>query len=149
MINRRAGKQYLILHAGLLTVLLLFPLYRALTSYITQFVAGCMLHDYLFIYCPLCGGTRAVESLLHLDVAAALRFNPFVVFVILLAVIFDIIALVRLLRGKARLFVFPEWGWIVLVAVMVAYLVLRNYLMIAHGYDPVGDLGAFWRRLRK
>lgn len=149
MINRRSATLYLILHAGLLLAVVLFPLYRALASYVTQFVTGCMIHDYLFLYCPLCGGTRAANALLHLDIVAALRFNPLVVVLVVLAIVLDIVALVRLLKGKSKLLLFPEWGWIALVALMIAYTVLRNYLMIAHGYDPVGDLGVFWQGLRK
>lgn len=149
MIHRSSAKKYLMFHAGLLLLLLLFPLYRALASYVTQFVTGCMIHDYLFIYCPLCGGTRAMDALLHLDVVAALRFNPLVVVLTALAIAFDTVALIRLLKGETRLWIFPDWGWIVLVALMIAYTVLRNYLMIAHGYDPVGDLGAFWQGVRK
>ena len=149
MIHQRTAKRYLAIHAGLLLLLLLFPLYRAIAAHVTQFVSGCMIHDRFFVYCPLCGGTRAVDALLHLDVAAALRFNPFVVFSAVLAVGLDIVALVRLLKGETRLLVMPEWGWVVLVILMLVYTVLRNYLMIAHGYDPVGDLGAFWQGLRR
>lgn len=90
-----------------------------------------------------------MDALLHLDVVAALRFNPLVVVLVALAIAFDTVALIRLLKGETRLWIFPDWGWIVLIALMIAYTVLRNYLMIAHGYDPVGDLGAFWQGLRK
>ena len=97
----------------------------------------------------MCGGTRALDALLHLDFFAAFCFNPFVLLVVLLAVVLDVIALVRLLRGETRLLVLPGWGWVVLAVLLIVWAVLRNYLMIAHGYDPVGDLGAFWQGIRR
>ncbi|MBR3895054.1 MAG: DUF2752 domain-containing protein [Clostridia bacterium] len=149
MINRRSAKNFLLFHALVLCLLLLFPLYRAVAAHMTQFMAGCMVHDYFFVYCPLCGGTRALEALLHFDLLAAFRFNFFVAFVAVLAAVLDVIALIRLLRGKERLLILPGWGWIALAVFMILYAVLRNYLMIAHGYDPVGDLGRFWQGLRR
>ncbi len=149
MINRRSARRYLLFHAGLLLLLLLFPLYRAVASHVTQFVTGCVIHDRFFVYCPLCGGTRALDALLHFDLLAALRFNSFVAFAAVLAVVLDLIALARLLRGESRLLIFPNWAWIALAVLMLVYAILRNYLMIAHGYDPVGDLGGFWQAIRK
>lgn len=143
-IDRRSAKIYLWLHAGLAAALLLFPLYRALTDHMTALFSGCFLHDHLYLYCPACGGTRALAALLRLDVVSALRFNPFLVLVAVLAVAFDVWALVRLLRGKKELLPLPGWFWIVSVVLMIVYAVLRNYLMIVHGYDPTGDLVNFW-----
>ena len=133
----------------LLLLLLLFPLYRAVVSHLTPLVSGCVIHDRLFVYCPLCGGTRALTALLRFDLLAAFRFNFFVAFTAVLAVVLDLIALIRLLRGKERLLILPNWGWVALALFMIVYAVLRNYLMIAHGIDPVGDLGIFWNALRR
>lgn len=36
----------------------------------------CTLYQYTGLYCPGCGGTRAVDALLHGHFLAALRFNP-------------------------------------------------------------------------
>ena len=145
-IHARTARRYLWIHIGLFCALLLFPLYQWLSRQIPQFLTRCFLHDRLFLYCPLCGGTRAIEALLHLDLLAALRYNSFVTFALLLAVCIDVWALVRLLRGKTELFVLPGWFWVVMTVLMIAYTVLRNYLMIAHGYDPTGDLVFIWNR---
>lgn len=146
MIDKKAGKIYLWVHVLLAVVLLLFPLYRSVAEYLTRFTVGCFLHDRLFLYCPLCGGTRAVAALLRLDLAEAFADNALVVVLAFFAVILDIWALTRLLRGKKDLLPLPGWVWVVMVVVLVVYGVLRNYLMIAHGIDPTGDLGIFWNR---
>ena len=147
-IDRRSGKIFAWIHAGLLVLVLLFPLYQRVADVFAQYVTGCLLHDKLFLYCPLCGGTRAVDALLHFDFISALRYNAFVVLVLLLALSLDVWALLRLLRGKKLPLPLAGWFWIVLAAVMIVYMVLRNYLMIAHGYDPCGDLGLFWQYLK-
>lgn len=46
----------------------------------------CVLHRVSGLWCPLCGGTRAVYSLLHGDVPTALGYNPFAPVVLALAV---------------------------------------------------------------
>lgn len=40
---------------------------------------ACPLRSLTGIACPTCGGTRAVLSLLHGDIAGALAWNPFVI----------------------------------------------------------------------
>ena len=143
--NRR-WTWYLVIHAFLLVGVLLFPLYRTLADELTRYVPGCFVHDLCFLYCPLCGGTRAVAALLRLEFTEALRCNAFVVMAVLSVVVMDVVALVRLIRKKERLLPLPSWSWIPYVALLLLYAVLRNYLMIAHGYDPTGDLGFIWNR---
>ena len=146
MIDRRAAKRYIWLHAGLIVAVALFPLYWYATQSLSIPIlnGGCFLHDYLFLYCAFCGGTRSVGALLRFDVVSAMRYNALVPPLVLLGLVLDVFALVRLLRGEKRLLRLPKWSWIAAIAVLIAYAVLRNYLMIAHGYDPVGDLGRFW-----
>ncbi len=44
----------------------------------------CPLAEFFHVPCPACGSTRSVWALLHLDVVAALHFNPVAPFVFLL-----------------------------------------------------------------
>ncbi len=144
MALRREWKIFIILHLGLLAGALLFPLYRLLTGWIPDLFTGCVLHDHLFLYCPLCGGTRAVGALLRLDLPLALAENALVVGALLLFFILDVVALVRLLLKKSVILRFPGWFWVAGTVVLVVWGVLRNVLMIVWGIDPVGDLGVFW-----
>lgn len=145
----KAKKQFLWVHACVLILILSFPLYRWLTGELLPSLGGCILHDLLFLYCPMCGGTRAVEALLHLDLIGALASNALVPILLAVFLIIDGIALGRLLRGKEKIYRIPVWLWIVLGVSLVLYGVLRNYLMIAHGWDPTGDLGFFWQAIAK
>ena len=146
VINQNALKRYVWLHVGALAAAILFPVYQWLTSRLPfPFLRGCFLHDYLHVYCAFCGGTRSVGAFLRLDFAAMLQYNALVPLLLLALVAVDVLALTRLLRGEETLFDLPRWCWIAGVAMLIGYMILRNYLMIAHGYDPVGDLGVFWR----
>jgi len=146
--ERKPIKAYLLLHLCLLAAILLFPLYRSLTRLIPDAVTGCFLHDRLLLYCPLCGGTRAVWAMLHFDFVAAWQYNAFVTACVPLIALLDLVALVRLLQGKQRLLPFDGRLWVVLVILLIGYAVLRNYLMIARGYDPTGDLGLLWQAIK-
>jgi hypothetical protein len=123
----------------------LMALYRYLIALLPPHLTGCPLHDYLFLYCPVCGGTRAAEAILRLDFLGALRANAFVALAVPTVLVLDIVAWVRYARGKTPLLRVPTWAWIAFAASLVGYGILRNYLMLAHGIDPTGDLGAFWR----
>lgn len=88
------------------------------------------------MYCPGCGGTRAVYELAHGDVLGALAMNPLVTLAI------PVIALLWtrwLLRGQgARLrdWPFPVWLAYALPAVIVAFAVLRNTATFAPYLAP-------------
>lgn len=125
-------------------VVALFPLYGWLAPKLLDGRGGCFLHDWLSIYCPFCGGTRAVSALLRFDLVGAWRLNAWVVVLITLAIVLDVWALMRLRSGHERLLPLPNWSWIVLLILTLLFAVLRNYLMIAHGVDPTGDLGHIW-----
>ena len=132
------------MHILLIAAALGFPLYRRLTLGIRLPFAGCLTHTLLHLYCPLCGGTRAVEALLHLQIGEAWRYNPLVVFGAVVALVAEGIAWGRFFAKKKPLLPLPQRWWILPAAVFVAYFLLRNLLMILWGIDPTGDLGSFW-----
>ena len=144
--NRKAAKHFLILHGIAAGAALLFPLYMWIAKLLSAVFPGCAMHDFLFLYCPLCGGTRAVSHLLHFEFVAAVRANAFVVFAAAVALVFYILAWVRLFKGRERLFRIPGWLWVGLVVLMFLFGVLRNVLMVKWGIDPLGDLAAVWHK---
>ena len=144
---QRSRRAFVWMHALLPLAVPLFFLYRAVTERLPAGMTGCVLHDYLFLYCPLCGGTRAVESLLHLDFEGALEKNAFVLLLLCVFLLLDVLAWRRFFQGKSPWSVAPAWVWVSLTAALILFGVLRNYLMIAHGIDPTGDLGRVWEAL--
>jgi len=87
----------------------------------------CPLHALTGLWCPLCGGTRAVQSLAGGDVATALGLNAFVVVVLPLLLVAWVRWTVRRASGQpADLMTLSGRGLAVVAAVMVAFMVVRN-----------------------
>lgn len=109
-----------------------------------RWASGCLLHDLFGLYCPLCGGTRAVGALFRFRFADAFRYHPLVVLLAAGFLLLDVIAVIRIFRGKERLYPLPKRSWIPVLILLLAFCVFRNVQMIAYGIDPIGDLGGLW-----
>lgn len=138
---------FLAMHVAVIIVILFLPLYMKISTWIGEVLGGCIMHRF-FIYCPLCGGTRAVAALAHLDFVAAWNYNAFVVLSCPAVLVLDVWAWVRYFQKKEPLIILPRWTWIVFCVVFLTYFILRNCLMIFFGIDPTGDLGYFWEAVR-
>ena len=149
MTEKKQRLLFLGLQGILLLMLAALPLWVALANAMPDWLAGCLLHDRFFLYCPVCGGTRALMALLRLDLVSALALNPFVTLCTLGFLALDLLAWVRWLQKKNPFFRIPPWVWICFAVGMILYGILRNYLMIAHGIDPTGDLVGFWNAVGK
>ncbi len=129
-------------HIALIGLALMFPFYQHVIEWVPERLRGCALHDIFFVYCPVCGGTRAIQALLSFDLVAAWHHNAYVMLLVLVAWIVDLYCLICLIRKKTvRL---PVWFWISLVVSALLWAILRNVLMIGFGVDPTGDLGCIW-----
>ncbi len=138
---------FLALHGAAILGLLLLPLYIKLSAALSGVFGGCIMHR-LFIYCPLCGGTRALSEIARFDFAAAWNHNAFVVIMCAVLLGLDVWAWVRYFQKKEPLVILPKWSWIAFGAAFGIYFILRKCLMIFFGIDPTGDLGYFWEAIR-
>ena len=102
-------------------------------------VVTCPLHDLLHLYCPLCGGSRAILSLLRLDLPTALRVNPAVLLSLPVVLLYYARALVAFFRGDVFLFRIPRGWTIALLSLFGVFFLVRNVLLLAFGFDPTGD----------
>ena len=138
---------FVIGHGIVLTLLLLFPLYKYLLSLLPSFMTTCTMYQLLHLYCAVCGGTRAVDALMHLDILSALRYNAFITVAAISAIILDAVAWVRFFLKKHTLLPIPSKVWTASLWILAAFFLLRNILMVAVGFDPMGDLVGFWNKL--
>jgi hypothetical protein len=77
-------------------------------------------------YCPGCGSLRAVHALAHGDVGEAVARNPLAVACVPLLVTLFVLWTRRRLTGRARTWAAPA-AWInALLALVIAFWVLRN-----------------------
>ena len=98
----------------------------------------------LHLYCPGCGGTRAVASLLRGDLLTSLCCNPLVLWGIFLAAVQYMRALYALIRRDPDACGIPRWMWVSVIVLALALFVGRNLLLVFGGYDYLGDNLAFW-----
>lgn len=78
-----------------------------------------MFHKITNLYCPGCGVTRMLFSLIRLDFYQAFRYNPLVFILGVLYVFYKITSI------KLKI-LFPKYVTYILLAVMIIYGVLRN-----------------------
>lgn len=87
---------------------------------------NCITYQLMHIYCPGCGGTRMVMSLVNGDIYQAFRYNSLLFIIIpclLIIYIYECIHLV--LSGEASKNI--EKILIVIAIALIAYGILRNF----------------------
>lgn len=142
--RRRSNLCFFAFHIILAAGILLLPFYRIGSRAVFAVIPSCILHDWFHVYCPLCGGTRAIEELLHFRLGASLRYHPFVLMFAVLFAVWYVIAWVRLFQGKSLIVKIPKPLSVALTIAFVAFWLLRNLLLIVFHIDPMGDLVGFW-----
>ncbi len=96
----------------------------------------CLFHLITGLYCPGCGGTRAVKFLLRGEVVKSFQYHPLVLYVFVVAAA-ELISfgLARILK-KPGLFV-GHLDWFTYGGVFITVLnwVYKNYMLLAKGVD--------------
>ena len=69
-----------ILFTYILIFILIFLYFFKLKDYFS--IPTCPIYNHLGLFCPACGGTRALISLLKLDLLSSILYNPIVVYTI-------------------------------------------------------------------
>lgn len=91
----------------------------------------CMLYRVLGLYCPGCGGTRAVDALLHGHIFESLWYHPLVLYTI---VIFGGFMLTqtfeRLHIWRIKGWKFHEWHLFGALGIVVINWILKNILLL-------------------
>ncbi len=94
-------------------------------------MTGCSFYELTHLYCPGCGGTRALESLLRLDILASLKYNAILFPGILLFIYYDIRSFVAVYLEDDKYFLENKYIPILVYTIfVVVYFIVRNVLLI-------------------
>ncbi|MBF0344841.1 MAG: DUF2752 domain-containing protein [Nitrospirae bacterium] len=88
----------------------------------TALFPSCIFHDMTGLYCPGCGGTRALNCLLHGDIVAAFGYNQLMV-VLVPVVMYVVLSYMFSSWRFSRVSLSVMWF---MLAVVVLYGILRN-----------------------
>ncbi len=96
----------------------------------------CLFHFFTGLYCPGCGGTRAVKFLIQGDIARSVQFHPLVVYTAAVVLVeLGSYALSRALRRPGLFVGHVDWFTYGGVAITAVNWIYKNYMLVARGVD--------------
>jgi hypothetical protein len=150
-VTRRRWFLFSLIHLAVLVLIACAFLWRGFVDLIPprepygMRLSGCVLHDIVHIYCPLCGGTRAIVALCRGQLLYSLQCNPVSAYLAVGFVVFDVIAAVRITRRSDKpILHIPRWYVVVGIALAVLVFIVRNALLIGYCIDNLDSLSVFW-----
>ena len=108
-------------------------------------LSGCPMHDLWHIYCPGCGGTRAMVALVRGQLLYSLACNPLSAYLAVGFVAFGVRSAVAIFRDEPRVLHLKAWYFWTLLVITVVFFIVRNLLLVHFGIDYLGDLADYWR----
>ena len=87
----------------------------------------CPIHFITKLYCPGCGITRMIKSIIKLEFYQAFRYNQlvFLLFPFFLFLIIDY--LIKIISKKEPIYKkIPEYVWIILIIILLIFGIIRN-----------------------
>lgn len=101
----------------------------------------CLFYEVTGLYCPGCGGTRAVKALLRGDVAVSFHYHPVVVYTaVCLLVLLVTYGISRYLHtNKYRIYRYERFAYVGMGIVFINWGI-KNYYLIVKGIDLLGNL---------
>lgn len=111
---------YIILIIGILLYLLFLNKYISIPS--------CPIYTHFGLYCPACGGTRAVIALFHFDILKSLLYNPIVIYFFFISSLYIIIETINIIFKKKINFPSKICLWLG-VAILLINWIIKNIML--------------------
>jgi hypothetical protein len=101
----------------------------------------CVFQELTGLYCPGCGGTRALKALLKGDVITSILYHPLILYVVFVAVLFAFSYLIyaKTKNPKFRLHFDNKYAYIG-IGIIVINFVIKNYYLMFEATDLLQTL---------
>ena len=108
-----------------LLIIVIF-IYIILGNYF-HFYIPCFIHEIFGIYCPGCGITRMLLSIIKLDFIGAFRYNPLLFILLPFGLYLFIDNIYSIYKNKEPIYKkINNKVWIILIIILIIYGILRN-----------------------
>ena len=126
MHNKLKIKRLLIVLISFISILLLsFLYYKINKTYHIGF--NCIFHEITNLYCPGCGITRAIFSLMELNIINAIKYNILIVTVIPLIIVNYLVKIINWINLKKQKELYPKSIWNIILIFVILFGILRNF----------------------
>lgn len=101
------------------------------------FLLPCLFYKLTSIYCPGCGGTRSVQSMMQGHILSSIRYNPIVFYGLIVYAWYMISHTIELLsrqRIKIGMKYRDLYFWIGL-GILLVFFIIRNILLLVFRID--------------
>lgn len=108
---------------------------------------GCAMKLIFHLYCPGCGGTRAIDAFLHGQLLKSFLYNPVILYLACYFLSYYVPATLRIAgvwkhRINGMIYVYILIG---LLAVIILHFIGRNLLLVFGGVDYIGECLQYWQ----
>jgi hypothetical protein len=122
-----------------ITVALISIFYFVLTEkFGVNIESACLFRKLFGLYCPLCGGTRAVILLRHGKILKSLFYNPLVLYTVLLGGVYMSINTLAIFCERVKVFEFRDIYGYIFLAVMLLNFIAKNIMILFKGIYVLG-----------
>lgn len=109
----------------------------------------CIINSKFHLYCPGCGGTRALNSLIKLSLLDSFLCHPIVLYLVLVFLYYYTKTVIFLLLKKG----YPKFhiNYLILyigLSIIILNFLLKNILSIYFNLDYLGDISSFWKPIK-
>ena len=96
----------------------------------------CSFYSLIHLYCPACGGTRALYALARLDIIASIRYNVTVPCGGFVYAYYNVRGFIAAIKNNTEYFAKQKYTLcIVLAVVLVLNFIIKNTLLLVWGID--------------
>ena len=91
----------------------------------------CVWITFLGVYCPGCGGTRAVEALLRGELLHSFLYHPLVLYTVVLVTVYVISHTLNIIsKGRVRAMLFRGIYLYLMIAIILVQWIAKNILKL-------------------